>query len=441
MKSIFGMPLTACVPTRLKLLPVLQTLVEKGCDLFGMHRQQALKLAMAGEEVFAHVCSVQTRGLITVTLTPRATGATLSLHFSRSNIDLSGMNLSASPAILMDENAENLDNLGLLLASRMVDGFSLSQEKDTISVTLQQDSDYPTKGAVAKKAAGQARGDICIASASDSATIIDSCQRARALYPLRFIPDDFDTPGKIADQIMFDEFFAARAVDTTGATCGILYWKILSEKCVGFYGPYIFVEPSAHTARLLMEKMLSQITGTPARSLLGILATDDLPQEFMEHRVQITYRNPSKEKTSQSLWYRRLGNDETSFVCSHPEMIPFLETAYKDLRLSRDIHQVSSLGEKQHTHSVLSVSLEKNLNKAMLTPMIDGMDMEENIHAHLQNLRQEGIHNIFFHLEMALAWQAHIARILLQSDFKPVCVLPHAGSSDILVFQYMPSTT
>ena len=435
MKSIFGTPITANIPARLQLLPILQALVEHGCDLFGINRPQALKLAMSGEELFVHVCSVQPQGLIRIILTPRATGATLNLRFSRTDIDLGGMNLSGPSTLSMDENSKNFDNLGLLLASRMVDGFSLAQEGDIVSVTLRQDSEYP-KGNAPDILPVQAQGNVHITTTNDSATVIDDCQRTQAFYAPRFIPDSFDTPGKIADLVMFDELFVVRAVDKTGQTCGTIYWQTLSDKCVGFYGPYIFVDPSEETARILMEKMISSVARTSAKIILSILATEDLPGGFMEPLAQVTYQGPAETTTPVNLWYRHLGEDEGSFVWAHPDLIPFLKKAYEKLELWRDIHPVSSLGEKRHTSSVLSVDLEKNLSKAVLIPMIDGLDIGDNIHTHVESLRQEGIQNIFFHLEMALAWQAHIAKTLLQKGFEPVYILPQAGSSDILVFQH-----
>ncbi|MDD2220277.1 MAG: hypothetical protein PHS63_09410 [Desulfoplanes sp.] len=188
MKHTLNLPITAQIPARIQLLPILQALVENGCILLGMSRPQTLKLVMSGEELFAYVCSVQPQGHVHITLSPRATGAALQLSFSRINIDLSGMNLSSSNTIVMDAHSNNLDNLGLLLASRMVNGFTLTQENDTVSVILRQDSDYP-KGTAPKIAPGQARGDIRIARTSDAATTIDSCQRAKAIYSARFIPD------------------------------------------------------------------------------------------------------------------------------------------------------------------------------------------------------------------------------------------------------------
>ncbi|MFA6810623.1 MAG: hypothetical protein WCR47_06140, partial [Desulfoplanes sp.] len=72
-------------------------------------------------------------------------------------------------------------------------------------------------------------------------------------------------------------------------------------------------------------------------------------------------------------------------------------------------------------------------------PMIDGVDIGDIIHAHIQRLREEGLKNIFFRVEMALAWQAHIEKTLLKNGFEPAYILPQAGSSDILIFQYDPA--
>ncbi|MFA6811432.1 MAG: hypothetical protein WCR47_10305, partial [Desulfoplanes sp.] len=337
MKHTLNLPITAQIPARIQLLPILQALVENGCILLGMSRPQTLKLVMSGEELFAYVCSVQPQGHVHITLSPRATGAALQLSFSRINIDLSGMNLSSSNTIVMDAHSNNLDNLGLLLASRMVNGFTLTQENDTVSVILRQDSDYP-KGTAPKIAPGQARGDIRIARTSDAATTIDSCQRAKAIYSARFIPDAFNTPGKIADQIMFDELFAARAVDLKGQTCGILYWEELSDACFGFYGPYIFVDQTEQTARLLMEEMISTVARSSAKIILSILATNDLPAGFMEPLAHVNYRGLGEKKTKINLWYQHLAPDNGSLVWCHPELTSFLQKTYKNLNLCRDIH-------------------------------------------------------------------------------------------------------
>ncbi len=52
----------------------------------------------------------------------------------------------------------------------------------------------------------------------------------------------------------------------------------------------------------------------------------------------------------------------------------------------------------------------------------------------------EGLHNVFFVLDLSQAWQAAFAGALLPNGFEPCLILPYAGEGDLLVFQFEGAT-
>ncbi len=72
----------------------------------------------------------------------------------------------------------------------------------------------------------------------------------------------------------------------------------------------------------------------------------------------------------------------------------------------------------------------------MLRPMLDGIDIPENIRNHVKFLQADGFDRILFSLDLSESWQAAMGGILMNQGFSPAYVLPYAGHSDRVMFQY-----
>jgi hypothetical protein len=68
--------------------------------------------------------------------------------------------------------------------------------------------------------------------------------------------------------------------------------------------------------------------------------------------------------------------------------------------------------------------------------MLDGIDIAENLRRHVRLLTVDGFDRILFSLDLSESWQAAMGDILMTQGFSPAYVLPYAGNSDQVIFQY-----
>jgi hypothetical protein len=123
-------------------------------------------------------------------------------------------------------------------------------------------------------------------------------------------------------------------------------------------------------------------------------------------------------------------------VWAHPDMVPFLKDTYERLFLVRTIQPYSHSGQQRPARSLFGTSLDQSNGQAMLWPMLDGIDIAENIRRHVLLLTAEGFDRILFSLDLSESWQAAMGGILMNQGFSPAYVLPYAGHSDQVMFQY-----
>jgi hypothetical protein len=103
---------------------------------------------------------------------------------------------------------------------------------------------------------------------------------------------------------------------------------------------------------------------------------------------------------------------------------------------ARDIKLIRDEGEMGSPFSVVSAEFDKLQAVVTLRPVWWGDDAEEILAGDVKILQSDGIHGIFFELDMGRPWHSRFSPALEKNGFEPRLILPNCGKGDIVVFQH-----
>ncbi|MBN2808457.1 MAG: hypothetical protein JXR80_03070 [Deltaproteobacteria bacterium] len=428
----------------LSFLPTVQTFIENTALTFGLGHAEALALTLAGEEIFNYLCS-SVKPQTEIEISCHEGGYYAALHFSLPihNFAMRAFNLTATIDL---EDEKSLDEMGLLIASRMVDYLRIGQnESGRLQLLLRKEKSYPQAAANIFPPGAPISDQFTIISpeAEELKFFINACRRGTAADRL---PPEFDYPGKVVDMVNSGDFRAAIARDHTGHIGGGIIWFWSSNKMVECHGPYILapaadphpaMAPALRQAlsEALLEHCLNAIAKSPAVGLLNRAPGPDLPRHHFESLGTVSeYRSGAPALEIPAL-LRQMQEDPGAVAWAHPDLEPFLRRHYQRLTLPREIRLTSESGEATTAFSVLATDFDRPRQKVTLRPLWAGTDMAKNIADHLAIFAEEELNNIFFVLDLGQSWQAAFFPALTQNGFTPRLLLPYGGTGDLLVLQ------
>ncbi len=420
---------------RPSFLHVCTGFVEQSARAFGLGEREALALTLAAEELFSYLAegAAQDQDL---RIECQGSGYEVTAVFTlpRHTLDLGAFNLT-SPATSGDD--EPSAELGLLIAARMVDRLWFSQKAGEFQLAMSKEKAYPSPDAPAFPLPEAAPAvAVKVPEAAELGLLL---QRLRVL-PSGRLPSEFSTPGKVVDMAAAGVYQAAIAVDPAGNPGGGLLWRWQGDRLVECYGPYLFGQPAA-MARLLLDHLLGHLAKSRAVGLLCRYPAPALPADYFEALGTLSHHALDGSVTEMPAYYRSLIEDAGAIAWCHPALRPFLTREYRRLAFARDLAPVDLAGTTIAPHSVLSAALNRPAGEVTLRPLWWGADAAVNLREHVRVLRQEGLNDLFFELDLGRAWQGHFTPALLATGFRPRVVLPHAGHGDLLVFQYGDGAT
>jgi hypothetical protein len=261
-------------------------------------------------------------------------------------------------------------------------------------------------------------------------------QSVHGYYPSWLIPPAFRFPGKVVDMVAGGEYDAALAMGAGGRIGGGMVWHWANPKMVECFGPYLFgQDPGSSMPETLLETCIGAIAKTPAVGLVNVFATEQFPREHFEILGTLTRHDQDGSATSVTAYFRQMQEDPGAASWCHPEVEDFLRREYGRLVLPREIHLVRDLGETKNPCSVLSAEFRRSQNTVILRPIRSGKDTEENLISHLKLFSRESLHDVYFEMDLGLAWQSDFTPGLLRNGFTPRMVIPYGGEGDVIVFQ------
>lgn len=425
--------LALSVYTDLAYLPLSTSFVEKGALALGLGEKEALALGLASEEIFAYLC--------------RATGPESRLEIRCSSgkyyvradflcpvedLNLRFFNVTATVSA---EDEASLEQMGLLIASRFVDRLQVQQGPGQgILLRLIKEKTYPAfEETVPSSVQPLTRFSV---KSPDPEALKIFVQSVHAHYPSWVIPPAFRFPGKVVDMVAGGEYGAALAMGAEGRIGGGMVWHWTNRKMVECFGPYLFGQgPDSPIAEALLETCISAIAKTPAVGLFNVFATEQFPREHFEVLGTLTRHAPAGTLKAATAYFRQMHEDPGTSAWCHPEAEPWLRREYDRLVLPREIHPVKDQGETRSLYSVLSAEFRRTQQTVILRPIRSGKDAEENLVGHLRLFSREALPNVYFEMDLGLAWQSDFAPGLMRNGFTPRLVIPYGGEGDTLVFQ------
>ncbi len=424
------------------LNPVYTALVtrfaEQSAKAFGLERPDALKLTLACEEIFTYLCSIGNRDKpVTFEAKNGIYYIQIKILFSVANFDPRAFNLTAKVSI---DDKNSVEEMGLLIASRSVDRFSIIHDKkEEIELLLVKEKKYPELSPAEPLLTVKPLDDFSIQTPAPEALKI-LAKQITSFYRHTPYPPEFNFPGKLVDMVASGEYKALVAADSHGTIGGGIFWQRwhrINNKVIECAGPYVFGQPpKSGMAEKLMDALISDIAKTDAIFLINRLATRDLPPYYFEPLGSVDYQASDGTLGPWQVYFRFLKEDTGSRVWAHPELQDFLEKQYKSLSFAREIMPTNFGGETRPQHSVFATQFVRSQNDIILFPVWDGVDVSINLAKHVKTILDEGLRIIFLIIDLGYAWQANLTPALKENNFIPRIILPYAGKSDIVVFQY-----
>ena len=407
---------------------------EEAAQSLGLDRRQAMKLALTTEEVFNYLADQAGAGeSIILELSGGGYLVELKVLFPSRSLDFSVFNLTARPSL--DDEA-GLAKLGLLLASRSVERFSILVDSgEQMGLAFFKEKSYPPPGEEPPPAT-QPLQDFQVVEPSPQQAK-DLARLISAHYPSHMYPSSFTIPGKLADMVCLGDYWAVAACDQQGRLGGCLIWRNLGPSLMQSYGPYLFGQPpDSPLAQALVEACVEHLAKSKVVGLIARYPTPELPAEYFEPLGELHYVRSDGTRLPWPHFYRQLKEDPGAQLWAHPDLEEFLEETRRRLFLAREIHYTRPEGEKRPQHSVLGAHMDRGQGHVTLRPLWDGVDIEANLARHLEVLEGEGFATILMLLDLGVPWQSNLVPALLQNHFRPRIILPYGGVSDLLLFQY-----
>lgn len=417
-----------------ELLPLVTSFVEKAALCFGLDRDGAMELTLAIEEIFIYLCRAVLSGAEAMEVRCTSGGYYVQADFCFSAEDLNVRAFNLTTAISLDDESE-LDEMGLVLASRLVDRFLFSREPGRkVRLSLIREKAYPAReGDSAEVCRALDTFSIRPPSAEEIKLI---AQRATGCYRGQYLSGFFQYPGKLVDMIESGEYQSVVAVGPAGEIGGATLWHWIGRQTVECFGPYVFGDVSdSAIPEALVEACIGAIARTQAVGLINTRPTPQLPEHLFERLGSVTITTEDGTVMPLQPWFRLMREDTGCALWAHDAIKDFVEKECRRMVLPREIRSTRNVGERLPDHSVIAAEFDRLQHRVTLRPMWPGTDTDENVERHVQLVRREAVPNVFFMMDLGQAWQADFAPALIRHGFQPRCLLPYAGEADVVLFQ------
>lgn len=416
-------------------LPIVTQTVAAAACVFGLGKTDRLSLELAVEEIFQHLCNAACPGNeLKIECLDGTYYAQATFRFSSSSMNLRGLNIAPSVAFNYEGECD-LSEMGLLLASRSVDHLHVTIEKgNQASLSVMKEKTYPriSDDLPLPETSGEIKLEM-----PDPERLKQFCLLVGKHYSEQERPSFFDHPGKVVDMVAGGDYQCLVALNSRKAVIGGILYFPRTEKIVQCYGPYIF-QPDQRTdaGTALLDACIGRIARGRA---LGLLSISGLPrglEKNFEPLGELTYYHDDAATAGRPIFYRHLHEDPGGEVWSHTGLMDYLEQAYDRLVLARDIRVIRDMNETRAGYSLFAADVNRERSEIMLRPLLPGADFAANVERHIRFLSEERFRNLFFELDLGVPWHAELIPVIMARGFKPEIVLPFAGQSDLVVFQY-----
>ncbi len=408
------------VPER---MPVVVAFAESAAKNSGLAAKEAAMLALSTEELFLALCSSIPGASITVRFQDRRYAADLLFRVPQPP-DLRIFNITSRPD---HETDEGLAEMGLFLASRACDQFSIRQlALGGWEIMLRKERSYPANAHQSHPHPAVQTWQLTPSPAPDavkqfSVLIADS-------YSACQFPEEFTPPGRLLDKLASNEYGIILAHGEKGELAGGLIWHAGEDRIVECFGPYLtaVAEPE-QLITALCEKLAEQF-GRSNRLGLVLYAPQQLPA------VAGFEAAGSLDIPGGTIWtgYRMMAEEFGAEAAVPAELMPFYSHWCNSMALARNIRTYHDDGETGNGLTLFATRLNHATAMARLTPLLVGRDAEAVLAQHLQLLDQEQFSAVYCTIDTGRPFDALLVPHLLKSGFTPRMLVPWGGNGDLI---------
>lgn len=401
-------------------LPVVVSFVENTCSGYRFGKNETTTLMLAAEEIFVYLSQHDEGTLITLACRPKSYLMELTLEFNARTFNLRAFNLTSSVNV---EDESSLDEMGLLLASRMVDRFSMNQTGSSIHMSLLKYRNYPEKGRTNYHPHPLDQPIIIRPDPLETRILAELIHESEQNLPFYFA-----TPYMVADMLEAKDLDAFILKDKQNTIGGGLFWKRLNQNTIEIMGPFIYgQDESGEMGTNLVEKCLEEVG---KENVTGIIC-QHYGQMIPEHYFEVIGTFSGKK-----VFFRQMQEDTGSAAWLHPAQEDEIRDQYEKLFLPRNILAFSHDQEPSSPHSVISSEVNRSSDRVVMHPLIFGRDALENLGAHLSLFKSEGYKDISFQLDLGQNDQTGWVPFLIQHNFTQELLVPHGGKGDLMMMTH-----
>jgi len=307
------------------LLPVAVSFVESTCKSSGFGQKETTALMFAAEEVFTYLSQFSKGVGITLSCRPKAYQMELALKFDAQTFNLRAFNLTSSVDVT-DESS--LDVMGLIIASKMVDRFSMEQSGSSIQIVFIK---YRNYGKTAQFTFGQLIQPVVTrADAMETLVATQMIHESES-----FLPFELTLPPMACDMQAEGDLNALVLKDKQGTIAGGLFWKMLSQNTVEIMGPFVYGQDQpGPMGEALVEKCLEtigkeRVTGVLCRHYGTMIPDTALKSSAILPGIRSISDRCRKIQTRLSgctpCWQKKSGSNMNHYSC--PEILSPLPRA------------------------------------------------------------------------------------------------------------------
>jgi hypothetical protein len=430
-------PVSVRLDARPRFLSVVTQFVETVAVAFGLGKEESLKLCLATEEIFLYLCNhVCPEAPLEVECRDGLYYTRVFFHFSASTLNLKGLNIAS--AVAGDRECD-LEEMGLVIASRSVDRLHLAVEKaNRISLAVTKEKSYP---GVSEKVPQPDTPQKVTVETPDTEGVKRFALLVEQIAAEQDRPSFFAYPGKVADMVAGGEFRCLTAVNPKGEIVGGMLFGDRSERIVHSFGPYVFHGGEGRfSGEALLDACLGKIARTKALGLLSLFGLPPALEPRFEPLGSLSYLAGDRAPVIRHFFFRHLHEDPGGEVWSGGGLTTWLAGQYDRLVLARRIQTVRDMGETRLGSSLFAAEIFRERAEAFLRPLWPGDDLGANVERHVRYLKGDGLMNLFFEIDLGVPWHGELVPPLMANGFKPELHLPFAGHADLVIFQHHDAT-
>lgn len=410
-------------PTR---MPVAVSFAESAARSAGFEERGLSLLALSVEELFLALCDAMPGLEAELVFRDLRYAVSLAFRFPQPPPDLKVFNITARPD---HESDQGLSSMGLFLASRACDQFSVQQlQGGSWEIRLLKERNYPEDAQQDETDDPATQNTWDIVDIPSPGLVKQLSTLIACRYQSAQFPEEFTPQGKLLDKLASNRYGVIAAQTDKGELVGGLIWRTTAKKVVECFGPYLNKPGDPLLLTDTLCERLFRLFGRSNHSGIVVYSPQALlPSSGFEPSGSIETRHGT-------IWagYRMLDEEFGAVAYLSSDLMPFYNNFCNNMALARETREYHDSGEAGDGLTLLSARLDRASGAAYFTPLLVGRDAGQVIAEHLQLFDAEGYTTVCCMIDTGRPFDSLLTPHLLTNGFIPRILIPWGGTGDLI---------